>query len=104
MTDNRMKRERTDRGTTFTLSGGTKISFSDVSKSELHDALEKLYTIEQVMDEGRLVKVVHGEWVVCGDGENVSWICSHCRKTTAHKYKVMYGKFCPNCGAKMDGE
>ena len=50
------------------------------------------------------VPVVHGEWVVCGDGENVPWMCSHCGKTTAHKYKTMYGKFCPNCGARMDGE
>ena len=47
--------------------------------------------------------VQHGEWVVCGDGDNVPWMCSHCGKTTAHKYKVMYGKYCPNCGAKMDG-
>lgn len=45
--------------------------------------------------------VVHGEWVVCGDGDNVPWLCSHCGKTTAHKYKTMYGKYCPNCGAKM---
>lgn len=45
--------------------------------------------------------VVHGEWVVCGDGENVPWMCSHCGKTTAHKYKTMYGKYCPNCGSKM---
>lgn len=51
-----------------------------------------------------VVEVKHAEWVVCGDGENVPWMCSHCGKTTAHKYKVMYGKFCPNCGAKMDGE
>ena len=55
MTDNRMKRERTDRGTTFIFPRGTKYSFSDVSKSELHEALEKLYTLEQAMDEGRLV-------------------------------------------------
>ena len=48
--------------------------------------------------------VVHGEWVVCGDGDNVPWMCSHCGKTTAHKYKVMYGNYCPNCGAKMDAE
>ena len=48
--------------------------------------------------------VRHGEWVVCGDGDNVPWMCSHCGKTTAHKYKVMYGKYCPNCGAKMDLE
>ena len=48
--------------------------------------------------------VRHGEWVVCGDGDNVPWMCSHCGKTTAHKYKVMYGKYCPNCGAKIDLE
>lgn len=45
-----------------------------------------------------------GEWIVCGDGDNVPWMCSHCGKTTAHKYKVMYGNFCPNCGADMRGE
>ena len=47
--------------------------------------------------------VRHAEWVVCGDGDNVPWMCSHCGKTTAHKYKVMYGKYCPHCWAKMDG-
>jgi hypothetical protein len=47
--------------------------------------------------------VVHAEWVVCGDGDNVPWMCSHCGKTTAHKYKVIYGKYCPHCWAKMDG-
>lgn len=50
-----------------------------------------------------VVPVVHAEWVVCGDGDNVPWMCSHCGKTTAHKYKVMYGKYCPHCWAKMDG-
>lgn len=49
------------------------------------------------------VPVRHAEWVVCGDGDNVPWMCSHCGKTTAHKYKVIYGKYCPNCGAMMDG-
>lgn len=47
--------------------------------------------------------VRHAEWVVCGDGDNVPWMCSHCGKTTAHKYKVIYGKYCPHCWAKMDG-
>lgn len=55
MSSGMMKRERTDRGTTFTLPGGTKYSFSDVAKSELHEALEKLHTFEQAQVEGRLV-------------------------------------------------
>ena len=48
--------------------------------------------------------VRHGEWIVCGDGNNVPWMCSHCGKTITRKFKMMYGKYCPNCGAKMDKE
>ena len=64
------------------------------------------YFAEQIADlliAHGVVFAVSGEWVVCGDGENVPWMCSHCGKTTDHKYKNMYGKFCPNCGARMDG-
>lgn len=68
MTDNRMKRERTDRGTTFTFPRGTKYSFSDVSKSELHEALEKLYTLENAIDEGRLVMMPRV-------GDDISGVC-----------------------------
>ena len=62
-----------------------------------------LISIINEVPTANVAPVVHGEWVVCGDGDNVPWMCSHCGKTTAHKYKVMYGKYCPNCGAKMDG-
>lgn len=48
--------------------------------------------------------VRHGEWIVCGDGNNVLWMCSHCGKTITRKFKMMYGKYCPNCGARMDLE
>lgn len=46
---------------------------------------------------------VHGEWVVCGDGVDVPFMCSHCGKTVAASHKRMYGRYCPNCGARMDG-
>ena len=55
MTDERMTRVQTDRGTTYTFARGTKCSFGPGSTSELFAALEKLYTLEQAMDEGRLV-------------------------------------------------
>lgn len=48
------------------------------------------------------VEVVHGEWVVCGDGEYVPFMCSACGKTTSW-YHAQTANFCPNCGAKMDG-
>lgn len=57
-------------------------------------------TADYLLANGVVVRE-KGEWVVCGDGDNVPWMCSHCGKTTAHKYKVMYGNFCPNCGADM---
>ena len=44
----------------------------------------------------------HGEWVVCGDGENVPYLCSHCGKTVPAILIEKYPhNFCPNCGAKM---
>ncbi|MBR2422591.1 MAG: hypothetical protein IKB09_09645 [Oscillospiraceae bacterium] len=46
-------------------------------------------------------EVVHGEWVVCGDGEYVPFKCSACGKTTSWYHKQT-ANFCPNCGAKMD--
>ena len=55
MPEKRLTRERTDGGTTFTFPGGMKISFSDVVKSELHEAMERLYTYEQAQAEGRLI-------------------------------------------------
>jgi hypothetical protein len=57
----------------------------------------------EILPAADVAPVRHAEWVVCGDGDNVPWMCSHCGKTTAHKYKVMYGKYCPHCGAIMDG-
>ena len=65
--------------------------------SDIYQAIANAPTVDAV-------EVVHGEWIVCGDGDYVPFMCSHCGKTTAYQYKIMYGKYCPNCGAKMDGE
>lgn len=81
------------------------IERSAASKAAKHawaKGLEPSQYIE-VLPAANVAPVVHAEWVVCGDGDNVPWMCSHCGKTTAHKYKVIYGKYCPHCGAKMDG-
>ena len=42
--------------------------------------------------------VVRGEWIPCGDGDNVPSMCSHCCKVS--QFKSPYD-FCPNCGADM---
>lgn len=44
-----------------------------------------------------------GEWIVCGDGEFVPFVCTACGKTTSWYHKQT-AKFCPNCGTKMKGD
>lgn len=54
--------------------------------------IDKIPTVEAV-------EVVHGRW----NFDEECWvnICSNCRKTTGTCRTFPY---CPNCGAKMDGE
>ena len=53
-----------------------------------------------------VVKVKHGEWFLLDECANEGVYCSVCRKKV---YRAEYAnqkiksKFCPNCGAKMDG-
>ena len=46
--------------------------------------------------------VGRGEWIVCGDGEYVPFMCSACGKTSSW-YLAQTASYCPNCGAKMNG-
>ena len=57
------------------------------------------------------VEVVHGEWKFIGDSEeqpyDCAWMCSVCGKMYWAEDSNMVTEdahFCPNCGAKMDGE
>lgn len=62
----------------------------------------------EIMDaiEDELVR--HGHWIpqyTSKRGLSDFFACSECNKTsfTYHKVKMCSYKFCPNCGAKMDG-
>lgn len=47
-----------------------------------------------------VVPVVHGEWIENSIPDSMLKMCSECGFTCgAYSFK-----FCPNCGAKMDGE
>lgn len=52
--------------------------------------------------------VVHGEWVRYKEPQNpyrgngTSYKCSVCGRTAGHHQVKLY-KYCPKCGAKMDG-
>ena len=56
-------------------------------------------------------EVKHGEWEVCSDEYEIcasEFVCSNCKESfcsselTDEQFFEML-KFCPNCGAKMDG-
>ena len=59
------------------------------------------------------VEVVHGEWIgynadkgsdwLRSDGEPIFLVCNKCHGVVMNHASVNWN-FCPNCGAKMDGE
>lgn len=49
-----------------------------------------------------VASVVHGEWILKHVGAGHYWECSSCHKNPCI-YVTENTKFCPNCGAKMDG-
>lgn len=60
-----------------------------------------------------VVEVRHGEWELHGNDDDLgsTYWCSHCRYQVDEELFYPNGyaeekpyKFCPNCGAKMDGE
>lgn len=50
-----------------------------------------------------VVPVVHGEWLLRHEGHGHYWECSVCH-TNPCIYVTEDTRFCPNCGARMDGE
>lgn len=61
----------------------------DYSKMDFCEWLDDAPTIDAV-------PVVHGEWIRQGA---YFWRCSVCDTVTDYN-----GHYCPNCGARMDGE
>jgi hypothetical protein len=51
-----------------------------------------------------VVEVKHGEWIGrCGTGQYDDYYCSLCGMyEEGTRNRKFLGKYCPNCGAKMD--
>ena len=64
-----------------------------------------MYEIADVIEDAPaadVAPVVHGEWILKHVGAGHYWECSSCHKNPCI-YVTENTKFCPNCGAKMDG-
>lgn len=51
-----------------------------------------------------VVEQKHGKWLDATtlDNEFICWVCSECRHGADFVYEPY--NYCPNCGARMDGE
>lgn len=47
--------------------------------------------------------VVHGRWIADGDGYHWTYNCSICAWKDEYPFNERHN-YCPNCGAKMDGD
>jgi rubrerythrin len=75
------------------LDGETYLDTLAEGFTEVDDVILSMPTVDAV-------EVVHAYWV--GD-EPGDWHCSHCGEYAADG-GFEQTKYCPNCGAKMDGE
>ena len=48
-----------------------------------------------LLADDKIAVVKHGQWEDCSNG----WMCSECHRDSSKDYK-----FCPYCGAKMEGK
>lgn len=72
------------------------------TRQDIQDFLDNVPTAD-------VVPVVHGHWI--WHGEEFEYECSacHCRFDYNHTFEIFdhgfqYANWCPNCGARMDGE
>lgn len=74
---------------------------SGIYADAYNDLAEDFYSIPAA----DVAPVVHARWV---KDEESEWSCTNCRETVAicdsGRERTYRKPYCPNCGAKMDGE
>ena len=66
------------------------------------DVVKKLHEVPAA----DVAPVVHGKWYLLDDCANAGMYCSVCSRRVHREefaYKKLRSKYCPHCGAKMDG-
>lgn len=71
-----------------------------------NDALMRFRSMLHSAPSADVVEVVHGEWLYCPETINLRshFYCSVCNGVRLERYTKNNFRYCPNCGAKMDGE
>lgn len=81
---------------------------ADVDDADGCGLLEDVMCEVKAQTAADVVPVVHGRWEHDSVGFDDFWKCSACREDWFFEYdpteECTRVKYCPNCGAKMDGE
>lgn len=84
------------------------IGFGDELTEGYNDGIDMAITVLNGLPTVDAVPVVHGRWIRVysrpGVFKYLGWTCDQCGQRTVHEYAPQWYKFCPNCGAKMDGK
>ena len=74
--------------------------------SDLFNTTERQLRAIRELPAADVAEVVHGQWYMLDDCANAGLYCSACGRRVHHEefaYKKLKSKYCPKCGAKMDG-
>lgn len=77
--------------------------FYDAEWGNKRFAPDDVETIIRSVPAADVAPIVHAQWLYfLSSWENIEYLqCSNCKKNIKGKYKY---KYCPHCGAKMDGD
>lgn len=70
--------------------------FTAIKAIEFGVKLKKLKPVD-------VAPVIHSRWVL-GGYDDMYYACENCEHKQSEYYHKPTAKYCPNCGAKMDGE
>ena len=73
---------------------------SDIINLLILNGIANIVRDENIAPAADVVEVVHGEWVYKG----IADMCSICGRWLVIEQASADLNYCPNCGAKMDGE
>ena len=74
--------------------------------SDLFNTTERQLRAIRELPAADVAEVVHGRWYMLDDCANAGLYCSACGRRVHREefaYKKLRSKYCPHCGARMDG-
>ena len=74
--------------------------------SDLFNTTERQLRAIRELPAADVAEVRHGQWYMLDDCANAGLYCSACGRRVHREefaYKKLRSKYCPHCGARMDG-